>query len=193
MAQTTADTPPATGSIEAGKTKASTCAACHGVDGNSVTPEWPSLAGQHASYIVKQLKAFQSGERTDVQMTPFAMALTEQDMLDLAAYFEAQKPVPRGADPELVSLGQQIYRGGVPERGIAACIACHGPRGQGNPLAAYPKISGQHAAYVAKQLNAYAAGERRSDADVNQMMRNVSEMLLPDEIRALASYVQGLR
>lgn len=178
--------------MEAGKTKSMTCAACHGADGNSVTPEWPSLAGQHASYIVKQLKAFKSGERTDVQMTPFAMALSEQDMLDLAAYFESQTPVPRGADPELVGLGQQIYRGGVPERGIAACIACHGPRGRGNPLAAYPKINGQHAAYIVKQLNAYAAGERRSDADVNQMMRNVAEMLLPDEIRALASYIQGL-
>ncbi len=181
------------GDAEAGRAKAGTCAACHGIDGNSVTPEWPVLAGQHASYIVKQLKAFQSGERTDVQMTPFAMTLSEQDIYDLAAYFSEQTPAPKGADPELVSLGQQIYRGGVPERGIAACIACHGPRGHGNPLAAYPKINGQHAAYTMKALQAYAAGERRSDTDVNQMMRNVAEMLLDDEIRALASYVQGLR
>jgi cytochrome c553 len=181
------------GSVEAGKAKSATCAACHGTDGNSITAEWPSLAGQHASYIVKQLEAFKSGARQDVQMTPFAMTLSEQDMYDLAAFFAAQRASPKGADPTLVSLGQQIYRGGVPERGIAACIACHGPEGDGNPLASYPKISGQHAAYVAKTLNAYAAGERRSDADVNQMMRNVSELLLEDEIRALASYVQGLR
>jgi cytochrome c553 len=182
-----------TGSVEAGRTKSSVCAACHGVDGNSVTPDWPSLAGQHASYIVRQLEAFKRGDRFEVTMKPFADMLSEQDMLDVAAYFESQKIVPKGADPQLVNLGQQIYRGGVPERGIAACIACHGPTGQGNPLASYPRISSQHAAYVTKTLNAYASGERRSDADMNQMMRNVAELLLEDEIRALASYVQGLQ
>jgi cytochrome c553 len=180
------------GSIEAGRTKSATCAACHGVDGNSVTPDWPMLAGQHASYIVRQLRAFKVGERTDVTMKPFADMLSEQDMLDLAVYFEAQTPTPKGADPALVTLGQQIYRGGVPARGVAACIACHGPDGAGNPLAAYPRISFQHAAYTTKQLNSYAAGDRRSDVDVNQMMRNVAELLFEDEIRALASYVQGL-
>jgi cytochrome c553 len=180
------------GSVEAGRTKSVTCAACHGVDGNSVTPDWPMLAGQHASYIVRQLRAFKNGERTDVTMKPFADLLSEQDMLDVAAYFAAQTPTPKGADPTLVGLGQQIYRGGVPERGIAACIACHGPAGDGNPLAAYPRISGQHAAYVTKQLNAYAAGDRRSDIDLNQMMRNVASQLFEDEIRALASYMQGL-
>jgi len=180
------------GSVEAGRAKSATCAACHGADGNSVTPDWPMLAGQHASYIVRQLKAFKNGERTDVTMKPFADLLSDQDMLDVAAYFAAQKPTPKGADPALANLGQQIYRGGVPERGIAACIACHGPDGSGNPLAAYPRISNQHAAYVTKQLNAYAAGDRRSDVAMNQMMRNLSEHLAQDEIRALASYVQGL-
>ena len=182
----------AEGSAEAGRTKSVTCAACHGVDGNSVTPDWPMLAGQHASYIVRQLRAFKSGERTDVTMKPFADLLSEQDMLDVAAYFAAQKPTPKGADPALVGLGQQIYRGGVPARGVAACIACHGPEGNGNPLAAYPRVGGQHAAYVTKQLNAYASGDRRSDVDLNQMMRNVAGELFEDEIRALASYVQGL-
>ncbi len=180
------------GSVEAGRTKAGTCAACHGVDGNSVTPDWPMLAGQHATYIVRQLQAFKNGERTDVTMKPFADMLSDQDMLDVAAYFAAQKPTPKGADPALVGLGQQIYRGGVPDRGVAACIACHGPEGNGNPLAAYPKVSGQHAAYVTKQLNAYRTGDRRSDVDLNQMMRNVAGELFEDEIRALASYVQGL-
>lgn len=182
----------AEGSIEAGRTKSVTCAACHGVDGNSVTPDWPMLAGQHASYIVRQLEAFKNGERTDVTMKPFADMLSEQDMLDVAAYFAAQKPTPKGADPALVNLGQQIYRGGVPARGVAACIACHGPEGNGNPLAAYPRVGGQHAAYVTKQLNAYASGERRSDVEFNQMMRNVAGELFEDEIRALASYMQGL-
>jgi cytochrome c553 len=180
------------GSVEAGRAKSATCAACHGVDGNSVTPDWPMLAGQHANYIVKQLRAFKGGERTDVTMKPFADMLSEQDMLDVAAYFEAQKPTPKGADPSLVNLGQQIYRGGVPARGVAACIACHGPDGSGNPLAAYPRISSQHAAYTTKQLNAYRLGDRRSDVDVNQMMRNVAGQLFEEEIRALASYVQGL-
>lgn len=180
------------GSVEAGRTKSVTCAACHGVDGNSVTPDWPMLAGQHASYIVRQLRAFKNGERTDVTMKPFADLLSDQDMLDVAAYFAAQTPTPKGADPALVGLGQQIYRGGVPARGVAACIACHGPEGDGNPLAAYPRVSGQHAAYVTKQLTAYAAGDRRSDVDLNQMMRNVASELFEDEIRALASYMQGL-
>lgn len=182
----------AEGSVEAGRTKAATCAACHGVDGNSVSPEWPALAGQHPAYIVRQLKAFKEGERQDVTMQPFAMMLSDQDMLDVAAYFSTQTPIPKGADPDLVMLGEQIYRGGVPERGIAACIGCHGPTGHGNPLASYPRISNQHAAYVTKTLRQYAAGERRSDADLNQMMRNVASLLLDDEIRAVASYVQGL-
>ena len=180
------------GSVEAGRAKAATCAACHGADGNSVTPDWPMLAGQHASYIVRQLEAFKDGERTDVTMKPFADLLSDQDMLDVAAYFAAQTPTPKGADPALVTLGQQIYRGGVAERGVPACIGCHGPDGNGNPLAAYPRVSGQHAAYVTKQLNAYRTGDRRSDVDLNQMMRNVASELFEDEIRALSSYVQGL-
>ena len=178
--------------VDAGRTKSATCAACHGLDGNSVTPDWPSLAGQHTAYIVRQLKAFKAGDRVNVTMKPFADMLTDQDMADVAAYFSAQKPVPKGADPALVNLGQQIYRGGVPQRGIAACIACHGPSGDGNPLAAYPRISGQHATYVARTLGEYASGARRSDVDLNQMMRNEAKLLGDDEIKALASYVQGL-
>jgi cytochrome c553 len=180
------------GSVDAGRTKSATCAACHGLDGNSVTPDWPSLAGQHTVYIVRQLKAFKAGDRVNVTMKPFADMLTDQDMADIAAYFAAQKPVPKGADPALVNLGQQIYRGGVPQRGIAACIACHGPSGDGNPLAAYPRLSGQHSTYVARTLGEYAAGTRRSDVDLNQMMRNEASLLRDDEIKALASYVQGL-
>jgi cytochrome c553 len=181
------------GSAEAGQSKATTCGACHGPDGNSVTPEWPNLAGQHERYIVRQLEAYQNGERRDVSMQGFASMLSEQDMQDVAAYYATQSLAPRGADPDLVMLGQQIYRGGIPERGVAACIACHGPTGMGNPMAAYPRIGGQHSAYLLSTLQAYASGERRSDADMNQMMRNVSELLFENEMRALASYVQGLR
>jgi len=181
----------AEGSAEAGQTKAAVCAACHGPDGNSANPEWPSIAGQHPGYLVTQLKAFKSGERQNVLMSPMAMPLSEQDMEDLAAWFASQAPAPREADPALVEKGQRLYRGGDAERGIAACIACHGPTGQGNPLAGYPVIAGQHATYAAAALKAYRAGERRSDA--NQMMRNTAANLSDEDIRALASYVQGLR
>ena len=191
LAQETAAAPQTQGSADAGRAKAATCTACHGPDGNSVTPNWPSLAGQHPEYIARQIKAFKNGERKDVTMMPFAQLLSDQDVLDVAAYFAAQKPAPKGADPALVSLGQQIYRGGVPTRGIPACIACHGPRGHGNPFASYPRIGWQHSAYVTKALQDYKGGERASDG-ANQMMRNVASLLKDDEIRALASYVQGL-
>jgi cytochrome c553 len=182
------------GSVEAGAEKATECAACHGPNGNSQSAILgPSLAGQHASYIVRQLRAFKEGTRVNVAMKPFADKLSEQDMRDVAAYFAAQTITPKGADPTLVGRGEEIYRGGIPERGITACIACHGPNGSGNPLAAYPRISAQHADYVTKTLTEYASGERRSDAELNQMMRNVAELLLADEMRALASYVQGLQ
>jgi cytochrome c553 len=185
------------GEVDAGQSKSTACAACHGPDGNAAptpqgTPTWPSLAGQHAKYIVRQLNAYKNRERPDASMQGFAATLSEQDMADIAAYYSAQTLAPKGADPSLVDRGERIYRGGVPERGIAACIACHGPTGHGNPLAGYPRVSHQHANYLAATLEAYRSGERRSDANLNQMMRNVAELLLDDEIDALASYMQGL-
>jgi len=113
-------------------------------------------------------------------------------MRDIAAFYAAQSIAVKGADPALVERGQRIYRAGVPERDIAACIACHGPAGKGNPLAGYPRVSHQHAPYLAATLRAYQSGDRRSDVSLNQMMRNVAELLLDDEIDALASYMQGL-
>jgi cytochrome c553 len=180
------------GSAEAGQAKSVTCAACHGADGNSITPIWPSLAGQHASYIARQLQAYKDRERADAGMQGFAATLSEQDMQDLGAYFASQTIAPKGADPEQVEVGERIYRGGIPEREIAACIACHGPRGKGNPLAGYPRISHQHADYLATTLRDYQSGARQSDTGLNQMMRNVAELLLDEEIEALASYMQGL-
>jgi cytochrome c553 len=181
-----------TGSADAGQAKSAICASCHGVDGNSVTPEWPSLAGQHESYIVRQLEAYRNGERQDVGMQNFAAMLSEQDMHDIAAYFSSQSPLPKGAEPALVSRGEKIYRGGLPARAIPACIACHGPTGSGDPLAAYPRVGGQHAPYTFATLRAYGSGARRSDGEA-QTMRNVAELLLEDEMRAVASYIQGLR
>ena len=182
-----------TGDAAAGRTKATTCAACHGVDGNSVTPEWPSLAGQSEAYIVRQLEAYAAGQRADLGMQGFSATLSEQDMHDIGAFYATQILQPKGADPELVELGENIYRGGVPERGIAACIACHGPGGHGNPMAGWPRINSQHAAYLRKTLNDYANGTRTSDTDINNVMRNVAELLLEDEVVALSSYIQGLQ
>ena len=183
----------AEGNATAGQTKAATCVACHGVDGNSVNPEWPSLAGQHSAYIVKQLKAFKTGERSNALMAPMAMTLSDQDMEDVAAHFAAQKPRGLEADKGKVELGQKLYRGGNAKSQTAACIACHGPTGSGNPAAAYPSIKGQHATYVAAQLNEYKAGRRKTDAANNKMMQDVAANLSADEIAAVAAYVQGLR
>ncbi len=182
----------AAGDAAAGQAKAITCAACHGVDGNSLNPEWPSLAGQHESYIVKQLQAFKSGARQNVLMSGQAMALSDQDMADLAAYFAGQKPAAKAADPALVDIGQRLYRGGNKDAGVPACLACHGPDGLGNLTAAWPLVAGQQANYTAAQLAAYRSGERKTDGDT-QIMRNVAARLTDDEIKAVASYIQGLQ
>jgi cytochrome c553 len=181
----------AEGSAEAGQAKSATCVACHGVDGNSVNPEWPSIAGQHSQYIVKQLKAFKSGARQNPLMSPMAAGLSDTDMDDLAAYFSTQTANGLEADASKVSLGQRLYRGGDAEKGVAACGSCHGPTGQGNPTALYPSIRGQHATYVEAQLKAYRSGTRQTDQ--NQMMRGVVHSMSDEQIAAIAAYVQGLR
>jgi cytochrome c553 len=183
----------AAGSAEAGQAKSATCMACHGADGNSMNPEWPTLASQHASYIQKQLKQFKAGERQNPLMTPMAMMLQDQDMEDLAAYFSTQALRPTGeTDPAKLELGQRIYRAGSQANGgVAACAGCHGPAGAGNPGAAYPRIGGQHATYVAMQLRNYKSGARATDP--NQMMRSIASKLSEAEIDAVASYIQGLR
>lgn len=181
----------AQGSVEAGKNKSATCAACHGTDGNSVNSDWPSLAGQHANYIVRQLKAFQKGQRENVLMSSQAMNLSEDDMADLAAYYASQTLTGREADAKQVSLGESIYRGGVKDTRVTACIACHGPGGQGNLPAGYPVVAGQHGKYLQTQLHAYADGKRKSDP--NQMMRNIAKVMSDEQIEAVSSYVQGLR
>jgi cytochrome c553 len=178
----------AEGSVEAGREKSAVCAACHGPDGNSAMPDWPSIAGQHTSYLVTQLEAFRSGERQNALMSPMAVGLSEQDILDLAAYFNAQAPAAREADPSLVEPGRRIFLGGALERGVTACAACHGPTGQGNPLAGYPVIAGQHASYTAATLKSYAAGERQ-----NQMMQEIAARMSADDIRAVSAFLQGLR
>lgn len=180
------------GDADAGKAKSITCAACHGAEGNSANPLWPNLAGQHAKYIVNQLGAFKEGKRVNALMSSQAMLLSEDDMANLAVYYEgltrATQPI---ADPDLLDRGEALYRAGNAETGVAACIACHGPKGVGNAAAQYPSLSGQHAAYTEKTLKDYRSGERQSVAG-NNAMNDIASKLTDDEIKALASYVQGL-
>lgn len=184
--------PPIAGSAEKGQAKAAPCVACHGVNGNSVNPEWPNLAGQHESYIKRQLAAFKNDVRLNPLMTPMAKPLSDEDMADLGAFFAAQASTGTlEAEPSKVSLGQRLYRGGDPKTGVPACAACHGPGGDGNPAANFALIRGQHAAYAVAQLKAYRAGTRQTD--LNQMMRNVAAAMTDEQIDAVASYIQGLR
>ena len=181
------------GSIEDGKAKSITCAACHGPEGNSANPLWPNIAGQNAPYILAQLKAFKEGARQDPLMTSQAMLLSDEDMADLAVYFESLPAAAQAVkDPGTVGRGEGLYRGGNLETGVAACIACHGPTGDGNPAAKYPALRGQHADYVAKTLRDYASGARTSDGKT-QVMRDIAGRLRDDEIAAISSYVQGLK
>ena len=181
------------GSIEAGKSKSLTCNACHGAAGNSANAVWPNIAGQNAPYIQAQLMAFKSGLRKNALMSSQAMLLSEEDMADLAVYYESlPAAVQSVGDPSLVARGEALYRGGNKGKGIAACLGCHGPSGRGNPAAKYPVLKGQHAAYTALQLEAYANGTRVGAGKV-QMMHDIASRLDDDDIKAVSSYVQGLK
>ncbi|MGC3981524.1 MAG: cytochrome c4 [Steroidobacteraceae bacterium] len=182
----------AAGDVAAGQTKASAvCIACHGLDGNSVNPEWPSIAGQHEQYIMKQVKAFRAGERTNVLMSPIALTLTDKEIEDVAAYYATQKIKGQEGAKGKVELGQQIYRGGVASNKVPACMACHGPNGRGNPAANFPSVRSQYATQIALQLQAYKKGERKTDQ--NEMMRTIAAKLSDAQIEAVAQYMQGLR
>ena len=181
----------AAGHVEAGKAKAQVCAACHGADGNSANPDWPNLAGQHAGYISKQLADFKAGEqRKDPVMSGQAANLSPQDMADLGAYFATLTPAGGFVSKERLPLGERIYRGGNRESNVPACIACHGPNGAGDPMAGFPALSGQRAAYTARQLMAFRSAARANDRD--RTMRTASRWLSDEEIQALAEYVSGL-
>ncbi len=181
------------GSADAGKARALTCSACHGADGNSASPMWPNLAGQNAPYILAQLQAFKNGERSDPLMTGQAMMLSDTDMANLAVYFESLPAAAQAvADESLLDRGEALYRGGNLEEEAAACLACHGPTGRGNPAAKYPALNGQHAAYTSKQLNDYANAARTTDGKT-RIMRDIAANLDKDDIAALSSYMQGLK
>ncbi len=181
----------AAGDVAAGKAKSATCLACHGPDGNSPNPIWPKLAGQHPVYIIKQLQAFKAGERKNDLMSPMATPLTDEDMVNLAAYYSSQKQSDGTAAADKVDLGEKIYRSGNAATGAAACIGCHGPSGLGNPAAQFPRVSGQHAAYTEKALKDFRGKVRTND--MQKMMQGVAAKMSDEEIAAVAQYIQGLR
>jgi cytochrome c553 len=181
----------ADGNAEAGATKAVVCQACHGPQGHSANPEWPSLAGIGAPYIAAQLQNFKDGKRNNPIMMPNAMGLSSDDMADLAAYFDSQPNSQGEADPSTVAAGEKLYRGGDPARNIPACEACHGPNGAGNEPGKFPALRGQQSLYIAKQLHDYASGARTTGP--NGIMQTIAGRLSEDDIKALASYAQGLR
>ena len=178
------------GDVEAGKSKSIVCSACHGQDGNSINPLWPSLAGQHKQYTIHTLRAYQNGTRVDAVMQAQVMALTEQDLEDIAAYYNAQIMQKKDYDYGLAKKGESLYRGGNASTGVAACIACHGPTGRGNPGAGYPSLAGQHAEYTADALKGYIKTERK--AGLNDMMQSLAPRLTAEEIEAVSEYIQAL-
>jgi cytochrome c553 len=175
--------------VEGEKRYTAVCAACHGADGNSGVPANPKLARQHPEYLVKQLTEFKSGKRANPVMQAFAAQLSDADMRNIAAWLTAQQAKPGFAkDKELVSVGERIWRGGIPDRKIAACAACHSPTGAGIP-AQYPRLSGQHADYVTAQMVAFRDGARKNSVQMNQIAAKMNDR----EIRAVADYAAGLR
>jgi cytochrome c553 len=167
---------------------ATVCTACHGADGNSGSPEYPKLAGQHPEYLVKQLTEFKSGKRANAVMMGMAAGLSEQDMKNIAAWLSSKAPKPGFAkDAALVSLGEKIFRGGVADRQIPACAGCHSPNGAGIP-AQYPRLSGQHADYTARELSYFRDGSRANNLTMNQVAAKLNDK----ELKALGEYTAGL-
>ena len=179
------------GSVDAGKAKAnaSGCGGCHGMDGNSMIPANPSLAGQNATYITKQLKDFKSGKRANPIMAGMAAALSDNDMQNIGAFYAAQTAKKGAAqDEKLARKGERLYRGGNAKTGVAACMGCHGPAGKGVPPR-YPSVSGQHAGYSSAQLKAFKDGQRKNDEGV---MTGIAFRMSLEEIQAVSEYMSGL-
>ena len=189
------------GDAAAGATKAATCTACHGLNGNSVNPEWPVLAGQNAAYLRDQITRFKTGKRFNALIQPMVQPLTDQDIADLAAFFSTQTPTGHEADPSYWQAGEKLYRGGDANRGIPACMACHGPVGRGVPASGFPALQAQYSVYTVKQLNDYATGTRYTKDEKGvvqagpnaQMMNVIAARLSAEDRRNLASYIQGIR
>lgn len=171
--------------------KATLCLACHGQQGISSNPEWPSIAGQHAKYLIKQLHDFKLGKsRNAPTMSAMVATLSDADMIILANYY-SKLPLAEGSVPEnYLKRGEQLYRGGDFDQHITACIACHGPKGTGNAEAGFPVLSGQHALYTIQQLQAFK--EKKRTNDLNGIMQDISSKMNQEDMSAVAYYIQGL-
>ena len=196
-----------------GKNKAAACAGCHGEDGNSVMPGFPKLAGQHKDYLVKQLQAFKSGARQSAMMSALAASLDDQAIEDIAAYYSNNKITPNqnlslpasddddapAKTPEqkkaeladLIAKGSNLYRNGDLANAVSACIACHGPYGEGNRPANFPNLHAQHADYLIKTLQDFKNGQRSKSPE--NMMRMIAGKMSEQEIIAVAYYIASLK
>jgi cbb3-type cytochrome c oxidase subunit III len=180
------------GDAVAGQAKSSLCAACHGIDGNPASSQYPKLAGQHEDYIAREINMFKSHARDSAIMMGFAMTLSPQDAHDIGAYFASKTSLPGVADSKLVARGESLYRGGDKSLNVPACMACHGPDGRGNPGAEYPQLAGQYSDYVTQKLTYFRQGKGWGDDDRSKIMPAVAKNLSDADIAALSSYVEGL-
>ncbi len=181
------------GDPEAGEEKAAVCAACHGMDGNSTVSIWPKLAGQHQDYATRQSILIREQKRNVPEMYATVANLSDQDLADIAAFYEEQRLEPGVADEELVELGRKIYTAGNHETGVPACAACHGPSGDGIPGAHFPVVRAQHTDYTVSRLEDYRAGQHHGEDDpYSQIMVAAARNLTDEEIQAVSSYIEGL-
>ena len=165
------------------------CVACHAADGNSGTPANPKLAQQHPEYLMKQLAEFKSGKRANAVMSGMVAALSPDDMRNISYWLTSKEAKPGFAkEKDTVAWGERIYRGGIPDRQIAACASCHSPNGAGMP-SQYPRLSGQHAEYTASQLVQFREGVRKNNLQMTQVAAKMNDR----EIKAVADYIAGLR
>ena len=185
----------AAGDPSAGEAQAAPCGACHGQDGATpLDPTYPNLAGQNEKYLARQMEKIASGERPIPLMAGQLDGKSPEDIANLAAYYASlpNKLSQAAGDDEQIAKAQKIYRGGIARKGVAACSACHSPRGLGNDQAGFPRLGGQPKEYTIAQLTAYREGQRATDEDYGGMMRDIAEGLTDTEIAALADYLQGL-
>jgi cytochrome c553 len=187
----------AAGDAEAGQAKAATCVACHGVDGNSAVPTFPKLSGLGHKYLLKQMQDIRDGRRPVALMAGQVDNMTDQDLSDIAAFYDAQPRTGGTAEPDKVSLGRKVYLGGIAERQVPACSGCHSPTGNGNGPAGYPALAGQHADYVTAQLKMFRKGYEdpagRTNGGEAKIMRTTAFRMSDMEIEAVASYIAGLQ
>lgn len=198
----------AEGNINAGKQKAASCTSCHGDDGNSMVATFPKLAQQHSSYLAQQLLAFKDGRRSDPMMTPMALTLSDEDIADISSYYAAQKisenalptlesddedekPAGNKDIQELIAQGSNLYRNGNLASEVSACIACHGPFGEGNKPASFPALKSQHADYLIKTLTDFKSGSRSNNPE--NIMHMIAKKMTDEEIKAVSYRVSMMK